>query len=47
MVSQRETDVRIYDGLVAFAARTGDEALAGRLRELGRPPYNDVLRMLS
>ena len=42
MVSQRETDVRIYDGLVAFAARTGDEALAGRLRELGRPPYNDV-----
>lgn len=42
MVSQRETDVRIYRGLLEHARATGDGELARRLRELGEPPYDDV-----
>jgi pimeloyl-ACP methyl ester carboxylesterase len=42
MVSQRETDLRIYRDLLAHARRTGDEALAGKLTSFGEPPYDDV-----
>ncbi len=42
MVSQRETDQRIYADLLAYAERTGDTALATTLREYGQPPYQDL-----
>ena len=42
MVSQRETDLRIYRDLLAHAERTGDSGVADRLREYGPPPYPDV-----
>jgi pimeloyl-ACP methyl ester carboxylesterase len=42
MVSQRETDRRIYDDLLAYADRTGDAALRARMEALGRPPYADL-----
>ena len=42
MVSQRETDRRIYRDLAAYATRTGDQGILGKLRELGAPPYTDV-----
>lgn len=42
MVSQRETDLRIYRDLLARARATGDTGLAGKLRSLGAPPYEDV-----
>jgi pimeloyl-ACP methyl ester carboxylesterase len=43
MVSQRETDRRLYRQLNSYAARTGDEDLRQRLSALGEPPYRDVL----
>jgi pimeloyl-ACP methyl ester carboxylesterase len=43
MVSQRETDRRLYGQLTAYAARTGDQDLQQRLSALGAPPYRDVL----
>jgi pimeloyl-ACP methyl ester carboxylesterase len=43
MVSQRETDGRLYDDVLAYAARTRDDALARRMRAFGRPPYRDPL----
>jgi proline iminopeptidase len=42
MVSQRETDRRIYRDLMAQAQRTGDTAVVDTLREFGPPPYEDV-----
>ena len=42
MVSQRETDQRIYADLLAYAERTGDTGLATTLREYGPPPYRDL-----
>jgi pimeloyl-ACP methyl ester carboxylesterase len=42
MVSQRETDRRLYRQLQAYAADTGDEALRERLTALGEPPYRDL-----
>jgi pimeloyl-ACP methyl ester carboxylesterase len=42
MVSQRETDLRIYRGLMEHATRTGDHELTARLRSFGEPPYADV-----
>ncbi len=42
MVSQRETDVRIYRDLLAHATRAGDGTLAEKLRSFGEPPYDDV-----
>lgn len=42
MVSERETDLRTYHDLLAFAERTGDEDLATTLEGLGEPPYDDV-----
>jgi pimeloyl-ACP methyl ester carboxylesterase len=43
MVDPRETDNRLYDDVLAYAARTGDRALADRMRSFGRPPYRDTL----
>jgi pimeloyl-ACP methyl ester carboxylesterase len=42
MVSQRETDLRIYRDLLAHARATGDGGLAAKLRSFGPPPYDDV-----
>jgi proline iminopeptidase len=42
MVSQRETDARIYDDLMAFAERTGDSAVVDKLHDFGPPPYGDI-----
>jgi pimeloyl-ACP methyl ester carboxylesterase len=42
MVSQRITDQRIYADVLALAERTGDEALAERMRAYGEPPYEDI-----
>jgi len=46
MVDVAETDQIFYDDTLAHAARTGDDALAATLRDLGRPPYDDPLLML-
>jgi len=43
MVSQRETDLRLYRQLTSYAVRMGDEGLRQRLAALGEPPYRDVL----
>ena len=42
MVSQRETDRRVFDDLLAYADRTGDPALRARMEAWGRPPYADL-----
>jgi proline iminopeptidase len=42
MVSQRETDRRLYADILALAERTGDADLAARMRAYGEPPYGDV-----
>jgi pimeloyl-ACP methyl ester carboxylesterase len=42
MVDVRETDRRIYRDLQAYAARSGDAALAGTLAAIGEPPYRDI-----
>lgn len=42
MVSQRETDLRIYRDLLAHARATGDGGLERRLLSFGEPPYEDV-----
>jgi pimeloyl-ACP methyl ester carboxylesterase len=42
MVSQRETDRRLYYDVLDYAARTGDEALARQMRAYGEPPYADM-----
>ena len=42
MVSQRETDLRIYHDLMAHAQRTGDTAVVDKLRAFGPPPYDDI-----
>ncbi len=39
MVSQRATDRIFYDDTLAWAQRTGDDALVGALRAAGPPPY--------
>ena len=41
MVNIRETDRRIYEDLVAYAARAGDTELASTLAGFGAPPYRD------
>jgi proline iminopeptidase len=41
MVSVRETDRILYTQALAYADRTGDRDLAGRLRGWGPPPYAD------
>jgi proline iminopeptidase len=42
MVSQRETDRRLYADVLALADRTDDAELARTMRSYGEPPYNNV-----
>jgi pimeloyl-ACP methyl ester carboxylesterase len=42
MVSQRETDRRIYQEVLALAEKTSDTALAQKMRAYGKPPYKDI-----
>ncbi len=42
MVNPRETDLRIYHGLLAYAATHNDTSLANKLRGYGAPPYKSV-----
>ncbi|MGV1009794.1 MAG: alpha/beta fold hydrolase [Dermatophilaceae bacterium] len=42
MVSQRATDQMLYQDVLDLAARTGDAALAERMRAYGPPPYRDI-----
>jgi proline iminopeptidase len=42
MVSQRETDLRIYDDLLTQSQRAGETAVVDKLREFGPPPYEDL-----
>jgi proline iminopeptidase len=42
MVSQRETDVRMYEQLLAEARAAGDPAGVRRLEELGPPPFAEI-----
>jgi proline iminopeptidase len=42
MVSQRETDRRLYYDVLALAERTNDANLARAMRRFGEPPYGDV-----
>jgi proline iminopeptidase len=41
MVSQRETDRRLYHDILALAAKENDTALAAKMRAYGEPPYAD------
>ena len=43
MVSQRETDRRLYQDVLDLAARTNDGALAQQMHAYGEPPYADML----
>ena len=43
MVSPLATDRMFYDDTLAYADRTGDAALAETLRDIGPPPYADLL----
>ena len=42
MVDVRETDRRIYQDVLALAARTSDAKLAAKMRRYGQPPYADL-----
>ncbi len=42
MVSQRETDRRLYADVLALAERIGDTALVERMNAYGEPPYRDL-----
>jgi pimeloyl-ACP methyl ester carboxylesterase len=42
MVDIVETDQRVYDDLLAYAASSGDTALADKLADIGAPPYRDI-----
>jgi pimeloyl-ACP methyl ester carboxylesterase len=42
MVSQLETDRRLYRDVLDLAARTGNAPVAEKLRATGEPPYDDV-----
>ncbi|MCY7278851.1 MAG: hypothetical protein LH702_35225 [Phormidesmis sp. CAN_BIN44] len=41
MVSQRETDRRIYQDILTLVIKTGDTSLATKMRGYGEPPYAD------
>jgi pimeloyl-ACP methyl ester carboxylesterase len=43
MVSQRATDRIFYDDTLAWAEETGRDGLADELRDIGPPPYDDML----
>ncbi len=42
MVSQRETDRRLYQDVLDLAKQTGNEKLATKMRSYGEPPYADI-----
>jgi pimeloyl-ACP methyl ester carboxylesterase len=42
MVSQRETDRRLYYDVLELAGRTGDSALRNQMLAFGPPPYADI-----
>jgi proline iminopeptidase len=42
MVSQRETDRRLYQDVLELAAQTGNDQLANKMRSYGQPPYADI-----
>jgi proline iminopeptidase len=42
MVSQRETDRRLYQDVLDLAARTGNDGLARTMRAVGEPPYPSI-----
>jgi pimeloyl-ACP methyl ester carboxylesterase len=42
MVSQRETDRRLYQDVLDLAAQKGDDKLAAKMRSYGEPPYADI-----
>lgn len=42
MVSQRETDRRLYYDVLAYAESTGDEELRAQMLAFGEPPYRDL-----
>lgn len=42
MVDIAETDRRLYDAMLAWAGRTGEEDVARKMREFGRPPYDSI-----
>ncbi|GIK71966.1 MAG: hypothetical protein BroJett021_09540 [Chloroflexota bacterium] len=42
MVSQRETDRRLYYDVLEMAGRTGDSALRNQMLAFGAPPYADI-----
>jgi proline iminopeptidase len=42
MVSQRETDRRLFYDVLAYADSTGNPALAQKMQSFGEPPYGDV-----
>ena len=42
MVSQRETDRRLYYEVLELAGRTGDSALRNQMLAFGPPPYADI-----
>lgn len=43
MVSQLETDRRIYRDLLAYAEANGDTGVVSKLHDYGEPPYADAL----
>ena len=42
MVDVLETDKRVYEDLVAYAQRAGDQGLLTDLQAVGEPPYRDI-----
>lgn len=42
MVSPKETDRRLYYDMLDLANRTGNEAMAAKMRAYGEPPYKDL-----
>lgn len=42
MVSQRETDRRLYHDVLAYADQTGNAALKEQMLAFGEPPYQDL-----
>jgi pimeloyl-ACP methyl ester carboxylesterase len=42
MVSQRETDRRLYYDVLDYAARTGNTELTAQMEAYGEPPYEDL-----
>lgn len=42
MVSQRDTDIAMFEQMIADAAATGDSARVAELEALGPPPFDDI-----